>query len=191
MRKIFLAILTSSALLLSTQATATPNNATQQEILHLLNFIANSSCTFVRNGSEYPAIDARAHIERKYEYVKSRIDSSEKFIKYAATESSMSGDPYRVKCADQEILSKDWLLNELKDLRDKKRFIKTGSATPKEQKAVMCTEPRPQKCTRIYKPVCATFNDQSQKSYTSDCTACADSNVVSYVPGKCTNDKSL
>ena len=130
MKKIFLTILTSITLLLSGHAFADANNPTQQEIQHLLNFIANSSCTFVRNGSEYPATEARAHIERKYEYVKSRIDSSEKFIKYAATQSSMSGDPYRVKCAEKEILSKDWLLNELKDLRDKKRFIKTGTATP-------------------------------------------------------------
>ena len=95
---------------------ATP---TEQEIRHLLNFIASSDCTFIRNGTAYPAKEAGAHIERKYDYVQSKVKTSEDFIRLAATQSSQSGDPYRINCAGQELLSKDWLLTELGRYREK------------------------------------------------------------------------
>jgi len=48
-----------------------------------------------------------------------------------------------------------------------------------------CEEPRPEMCTMIYQPVCASLADQSHKTYASGCTACSDKNVQSYVPGAC------
>jgi Family of unknown function (DUF5329) len=95
---------------------ATP---TEQEIRHLLNFIASSDCTFIRNGTAYPSKEAGAHIERKYDYVQSKVKTAEDFIRLAATQSSQSGDPYRINCAGKEILSKDWLLTELGRYREK------------------------------------------------------------------------
>ena len=49
----------------------------------------------------------------------------------------------------------------------------------------LCTDPRPQICTREYNPVCATRTDGSSQSYATGCTACADTKVISYVPGAC------
>ena len=43
-----------------------------------------------------------------------------------------------------------------------------------------CTEPRPQICTREYRPVCATLADGSTKTYATGCTACSDPKVSGY-----------
>ncbi len=50
---------------------------------------------------------------------------------------------------------------------------------------ILCEEPRPQICTREYKPVCATLQDGSSKTYATGCTSCSDSSVKSYQPGEC------
>ena len=83
------------------------------EINHLLQFIGSSNCTFIRNGEHYPSAEAKLHINKKYNYVKSKVNSAEDFIKYAATKSSMSGKYYNVICGEEEKTSKQWLLDEL------------------------------------------------------------------------------
>jgi len=88
------------------------------EIDHLLQFIANSNCTFIRNGERYPSAEAKLHINKKYNYVKSKVNSAEDFIKYAATKSSMTGKYYSVICAGKEKTSKQWLLDELAAYRN-------------------------------------------------------------------------
>ena len=70
----------------------------EAEIQHLLNFVENSQCMFIRNGSEHSGPDAKAHILKKYDYYKSRIDNAEEFIEYSATKSTMSGTKYKVRC---------------------------------------------------------------------------------------------
>ncbi len=86
---------------------------TQAEIDHLLDFIAASPCTFVRNGRTSPPAEARAHVERKYRHVRRHAGTAEDFILYAATKSSVSGEPYRVICGDREMSSAAWLNEEL------------------------------------------------------------------------------
>ena len=105
------------------------STSSETEIQHLLDFVAASSCVFIRNGSEYPASEARAHIERKYDYAKSRIHTTEEFIKYAATQSSFSGKPYQVVCAGEKSFSKDWLLNELERYRQNSSAPGKGHAS--------------------------------------------------------------
>ena len=105
------------ALAVSTAATASPNDAAKVEIDHLLKYVAASSCTFVRNGSEYPAQKASDHLAGKYRWVGGRISTAEEFIKYLATQSSMSGEPYHVKCGKTDALSGAWLTDELKRYR--------------------------------------------------------------------------
>jgi hypothetical protein len=86
---------------------------TGAEIEHLLGYIASSSCHFVRNGEEYDAAAARAHIAGKYDYAKRWIRTAEQFIEYTAAKSSTSGRPYRVICPEGEEPSADWLMREL------------------------------------------------------------------------------
>lgn len=50
---------------------------------------------------------------------------------------------------------------------------------------VTCTTPRPQMCTRDYRPVCGTRRDGTRQTYGNGCGACADAAVVSHVPGPC------
>jgi hypothetical protein len=51
--------------------------------------------------------------------------------------------------------------------------------------ATMCEEPRSQACTRDYRPVCASLEDGSEKTYSNGCTACADAKVIVWVEGPC------
>ncbi len=88
-----------------------------QEIDHLLSYIEHSGCTFVRNGKDYSAKEAREHIQRKYDYVKNRVKTTEDFILSAASESSLSGKPYKVSCDGEEMLTAEWLRTELNTLR--------------------------------------------------------------------------
>lgn len=89
----------------------------QEEITHLLNYIETSDCIFIRNNSRYNPKQAVEHIEKKYNYLKKRIKSTEDFIKGAATKSSMSGRPYTIICDGIEMAIADWLRIELKKYR--------------------------------------------------------------------------
>ncbi len=93
----------------------------EDEIHHLLDSIELSECVFIRNGSSHNPQEARAHIEKKYTYLKKRIKTTEDFIKGAATKSSLSGRPYMMNCGGNEILTADWLRTELERYRGQER----------------------------------------------------------------------
>ena len=51
---------------------------------------------------------------------------------------------------------------------------------------IACTEPRPQVCTMIFKPVCAEVGQAGAvKTYPSACSACSGSEVVGYTEREC------
>ncbi len=94
----------------------------RDEISHLLEFLAKSPCTFIRNGKTYPAAEARVHLERKYAALKDRIRTAEDFIDLAASRSSVSGEPYRIRCSPgQEQETSAWLRSELLRFRRQPR----------------------------------------------------------------------
>ncbi len=88
-----------------------------EEIVHLLEFIGNADCKFVRNGVEYRATHAKLFIEYKYDIVKDEIGSTEEFIKITASKSRSSGDDYKVRCDGAETTSANWLARELASYR--------------------------------------------------------------------------
>ena len=91
---------------------------TQKEIEHLLNFVANTSCKYERNGTLYDGVEAQNHIKKKYRYYLDKINSAEDFIKYSATESLLSGKKYKIHCPNMAVQnSGDWLLDELNRYR--------------------------------------------------------------------------
>lgn len=92
---------------------------TESEINHLLAYVENSQCKFIRNGSTHNGSDASDHMVKKYNYFKDRINSAEQFIEYAATRSTMSGKKYKVRCDGKEYLTAQWLIDELKKYRNK------------------------------------------------------------------------
>jgi hypothetical protein len=107
----------AATLVLALSSAASAETSAKGEIDHLLNFVATSSCTFVRNGTEYPPDKARDHLASKYQFAGSKITTAEEFIKYLATESSMSGELYHVKCGKTDVLTGVWLTEELTRFR--------------------------------------------------------------------------
>jgi Family of unknown function (DUF5329) len=76
--------------------------ATKLEIAHLFSTLEASNCQFFRNGTWHVTKDASAHLHSKYRYLQDNdlVAYAEKFIERAATESSLSGKAYQIKCAD-------------------------------------------------------------------------------------------
>ena len=88
------------------------------EIDHLLGYIESAECTFDRNGTLYDSRQAAAHIRGKYSRTRRWIKSSEDFIRYAATGSSISGQPYLVICNGVTAPTAAWLADELARFRE-------------------------------------------------------------------------
>jgi alkaline phosphatase D len=65
------------------------------------------------------------------------------------------------------------------------RPSQTSETSTGVETLIPCPEPRPQVCTREYRPVCATFKDGSFKTYSNGCTACTDPAVTGYREGTC------
>lgn len=101
-------------------AAAAPPPVAEREIAALLAALQASPCRFQRNGSWYPAAEARAHLQRKYDYLRKRdlVASAEQFIARGASRSSSSGKAYRVACPGQpEQDAATWFAQQLAALR--------------------------------------------------------------------------
>ena len=92
---------------------------TAAEIDYLLTTIGHSDCVFVRNGKEYDAEDAEAHLRMKYKRGKRYAPTTEKFIERLASKSSMSKKPYFIECTgDERVPSGQWLTQRLNEYRN-------------------------------------------------------------------------
>lgn len=101
-------------------AVAAPSPQAQREIDALIAGLGASGCAFERNGRWYDAKTAQAHLRKKYDYLRKRdmADTAELFIERAASESSMSGKPYRVRCPGKAAeFSAQWFGQRLQALR--------------------------------------------------------------------------
>lgn len=91
----------------------------QAEIAHLLDYLASSDCVMIRNGKSHDAEEAVGHVQRKYDYYRNKINSTEDFIELAATKSMISGMRYKVKCpGENAVPSDEWLRAELQRFRN-------------------------------------------------------------------------
>jgi hypothetical protein len=71
-----------------------------------------------RNGKIHNGEDAYSHVKRKYDYFRDEISTTEEFIEYSATKSTMSGKYYMAVCEGQPpVRAREWLLLELNDYR--------------------------------------------------------------------------
>ena len=112
---IFLALMCTCTLLLPLHCLAD----VEDEVNHLLLFVEESGCDFIRNGDHYASLEASRHLRKKYNYLKSKISKTENFITYAGSKSSISGKIYTVICEDVEVPSSVWLTSELLRYRRK------------------------------------------------------------------------
>ena len=91
------------------------------EIDALLKRLETSACQFYRNGTWYDGSAAKDHLQTKLDYLvkKGGVTTSEEFIEKVAAKSSLSGQPYKVRCPnEQEQPCAVWLTNELRRLRE-------------------------------------------------------------------------
>ncbi len=86
---------------------------TPQIIDYLIDTVAQSNLTFVRNGEKHSCDAAAEHIKKKYEYFRAKIKSPEDFICLCASKSLLSGKPYMVITDEGAIPMSTWLEKKL------------------------------------------------------------------------------
>jgi hypothetical protein len=97
----------------------------EQTIQYLLDRVAKSECTFIRNEKQYGAKEAAEHMKAKAKYYKNEIKTAEDFIQLAGTKSLISGDDYYVRTKEgKEMRCADWLKKILDDYVKKQRESK-------------------------------------------------------------------
>jgi Family of unknown function (DUF5329) len=90
----------------------------ENSIKFLLDYVAKSDVTFVRNGQTHTPQEAVDHIKAKYEHFKEEIKTPEDFIRLSASKSLLTGQPYLVRTKDgKEIQLSAWLTDALKKHR--------------------------------------------------------------------------
>lgn len=117
-------LIAAAGLVANMQASAAPPSAeVRGEVRQLLAFLESSGCRFLRNGKWHESREASAHLQRKYDYLAKRglIVRTEDFIERAATRSSVSGDPYRVRCGSQDAVDGATWLNDALSRQRKER----------------------------------------------------------------------
>ena len=99
--------------------TAPTENA---RIEYLLGVVASlHDARFIRNGSAYDSAAAVDHMRTKLRIAGSHVKTAEDFIRYCASESSVSGKPYEIRFADGRVVySADFLRQKLREF-DKQR----------------------------------------------------------------------
>ena len=109
-------------LLLSLLSTLSAQPTMQQEIDHLLHYVASTECTYIRNGEGHDGKEAHDHILRKYRYFKDDIKTTEDFIRLSATGSLMFKNKYYIQCpGEKKVESAIWLKRELQRFREEKK----------------------------------------------------------------------
>ena len=87
-------------------------------IKFLLDYVAKSDATFIRNGLKHTPQAAANHIKAKYEHFKKEIKTPEDFIRLSASKSLLTGQPYLVRTADGKEMHLDaWLTEAFKKHR--------------------------------------------------------------------------
>ncbi|MEJ2255606.1 MAG: DUF5329 domain-containing protein [Woeseiaceae bacterium] len=89
------------------------------EIDYLLDTVASSDCTFIRNGKEHGPEAARDHLDLKRRRGSKYFSTTEEFIERLASSSSWTGKPYRIRCGVGEAqLAKAWFEEILSEYRN-------------------------------------------------------------------------
>jgi len=92
---------------------------TDQVIEKLIQAVADlQGAVFLRNDVEHTAEEAANHLRGKWKWNEAKINTPEDFIRLAATRSSTSGQPYRIRFDDgRDVTSAEFLFETLADIR--------------------------------------------------------------------------
>ena len=69
----------------------------EQTVNYLIDHVAKSDATFIRNGVSHTPAEAVAHIKAKYEHFKNQITTPEDFSRLTASKRLLTGKPYLVR----------------------------------------------------------------------------------------------
>lgn len=118
-RRQWLFVAAAALLALAPLSAAAAPAAPDPDIAALIARVARArEVVFIRNGGEYPAARAAAHLRRKLGAVRGRTITAEQFIDRLGTRSSLTGSAYRVRLPDgREIDSAVWLRGLLREVR--------------------------------------------------------------------------
>ena len=84
-----------------------------QKIEYLIGAVeALQNAQFIRNGTSYDANAAADHLRLKLRTAGSRVKTAEDFIRYCASVSSVSGQPYQIRFSDGRIVTSEAFLRE-------------------------------------------------------------------------------
>src|ERR1700730_10132261 len=116
----YMRILLVLILLLGPAGQSSAAESPQRAIDYLLDYVAKSDATFIRNGQSHTPAEAVAHIKAKYEHFKIEIKTPEDFIQLSASKSLLTGEPYLVRAPNGKEMRLDaWLTEALKEYRAK------------------------------------------------------------------------
>ena len=92
-------------------------------IEYLLTVIASlPDAQFIRNGKAYDGKAAADHMRTKLRFAGPRVRTAEDFIRYCASQSSLSGQPYEIRFADgRAVRSADFLRQKLVEFDERSR----------------------------------------------------------------------
>jgi hypothetical protein len=106
------------ALMPATWAQPLTSLTPQTETQGLIELVAQSGCSFERNGKFYDAKSAAEHLRMKLKRAGPRVSSAEQFIAKIASNSYLSGQLYRMRCpGEPEQSTSQWLTSRLHSLR--------------------------------------------------------------------------
>lgn len=89
-------------------------------VLHLIDHVAESGLTFIRNNDKYTAVEAAEHMNKKYQHFRKDINTAEDFIQRCASRSLLSGKAYLViNEQNEQVRTSEWLELELADYRER------------------------------------------------------------------------
>lgn len=119
MVSILAALVTALFFLSPSVSDARQTEPADETIQYLLEYVARSELTFLRNSGRYTAQEASEHMQKKYEHFRAEIETPEEFIELCATRSLLSGKPYKVMDKHGETINtSEWLTTELKEYRN-------------------------------------------------------------------------
>jgi Family of unknown function (DUF5329) len=109
--------LSGAALLLCSLGVLADEVRMNAEIDWLIDQVADSDCTFIRNGSEHDAASAMKHLQMKRERGRRYYDNTEQFIDRIASKSSWSGKDYTIRCGTETQTAREWFTARLANYR--------------------------------------------------------------------------
>ena len=104
-----------------------------QKIESLISSIESlKGAVFIRNDSEYSALQAAHHLRMKWDKAGSRVKTAEDFIEKCASQSSMSGEKYQIRFADGKVqYSQDFFNEQLRKISPSPTVAPAAVTKPK------------------------------------------------------------